>query len=110
MKKVILAIAIMIGISAASNAQTPSNQQKKDNQKMEMKDHVCTAACKDGKHVYAHGEKGHKCTKECKKKSSTNMEMKEHVCTDACKNGQHMYAHGEKGHVCTDSCPMHKQM
>ncbi len=29
--------------------------------------HVCTAACKDGKHVYAHGEKGHVCTDACKK-------------------------------------------
>ncbi len=34
---------------------------------MKMKKHVCTAACKDGKHVYAHGEKGHVCTAECKK-------------------------------------------
>ena len=34
--------------------------------KMEMKDHVCTSACKDGKHVYAHEEKGHVCGPECK--------------------------------------------
>jgi hypothetical protein len=32
--------------------------------------HVCTAACKDGKHVYAHGEKGHVCTDACKKTKS----------------------------------------
>ncbi|MEO8068712.1 MAG: hypothetical protein ABI599_13540 [Flavobacteriales bacterium] len=25
------------------------------------KEHSCTAACKDGKHSYAHGEKGHAC-------------------------------------------------
>ncbi|MBI3502279.1 MAG: hypothetical protein HY063_10845 [Bacteroidetes bacterium] len=38
-----------------------------NDKKMEMKDHVCTSACKDGKHVYAHGEKGHVCGPECKK-------------------------------------------
>jgi hypothetical protein len=34
---------------------------------MPMKDHVCTSACKDGQHMYAHGEKGHVCGPECKK-------------------------------------------
>ena len=32
-----------------------------------MKDHVCTAACKDGNHAYAHGEKGHTCDSNCPK-------------------------------------------
>ena len=32
-------------------------------QEKALKDHVCTEACKKaGKCVYAHGEKGHKCT------------------------------------------------
>jgi len=31
-----------------------------------LKDHVCTDACKNGNHVYAHGEKGHTCTDACK--------------------------------------------
>jgi hypothetical protein len=35
--------------------------------KMKLIEHVCTAACKDGKHMYAHGEKGHVCGPECKK-------------------------------------------
>lgn len=43
-----------------------SKMDKMDN-KMAMKDHKCTAACKNGKHVYAHGEKGHVCTDACKK-------------------------------------------
>jgi predicted ester cyclase len=30
-------------------------------------EHVCTDKCKDGNHVYAHGEKGHVCTEECHK-------------------------------------------
>ncbi len=82
MKKMFLAIAL-VGLVFASNAQTNS---KKDKGKKEMKAHVCTAACKDGKHMYAHGEAGH-------------------VCTEACKTDKKMPAHGEKGHVCTAACP-----
>jgi hypothetical protein len=40
---------------------------KKDMKEMKMKEHVCTKACANGKHVYAHGEKGHVCTDACKK-------------------------------------------
>ncbi|MBI5857577.1 MAG: hypothetical protein HZB42_07985 [Sphingobacteriales bacterium] len=36
----------------------------------DLKDHVCTDACKDGNHVYAHGEKGHTCTDACKNQSN----------------------------------------
>jgi hypothetical protein len=35
-----------------------------------LKDHVCTDACKNGNHVYVHGEKGHACTDACKNQSS----------------------------------------
>ncbi len=59
------------------------------------KPHVCAADCKDGQHVYAHGEIGHTCTAAC---------GTEHVCTDKCKEGVHMYAHGENGHTCTEEC------
>jgi len=45
-------------------------------------DHKCTAACKGGNHVLAHGEKGHVCT----------------AGTAAC------LPHGVKGHVCTSLC------
>lgn len=54
----------------AVDAQTTKKEAKKETPKTEqkaLKEHKCTPACKDGKHVYAHGEKGHKCTKECKK-------------------------------------------
>ncbi len=44
---------------------------------------MCTEAWKEGKHMYACGEKGHKCTKKCKKA---------------------MKKHGEKGHVCGAEC------
>ncbi len=80
MKKTILALAIIIGISGVANAQTSSKDVKKQKQKMEMKDHVCTSACKDGKHVYAHGEKGHKCSKECKKNVFVKANGNERPC------------------------------
>jgi hypothetical protein len=43
------------------------NAQDSSMGKQALKKHHCTAACKNGKHVYAHGEKGHVCTAECKK-------------------------------------------
>ena len=60
-KQITAALLIAVSIGNFSYAQ-----EKKDT-KMEMKEHKCTAACKDGKHMYAHGEKGHVCTKACKK-------------------------------------------
>lgn len=104
MKKLIwlLAIAFMFYMA---NAQTVKKEQKQEKPRMEqkaLKDHKCTAACKDGKHVYAHGEKGHKCSKECE--MSHKECMKYHKCTKACKNGKHVYAHGEKGHKCSKEC------
>lgn len=89
MKKVFLVVALA-GFVFAANAQVAQkdSKQKKGKAKTEqmvMKDHVCTAACKDGKHMYAHGEKGHVCSEAC------NMDMK-HA------------KHGQKGHVCTADC------
>lgn len=98
MKKAILALTMLFGLSMAVNAQTAP--------KKEMKDHSCTKACMNGNHMYAHGEKGHECTSECKKMDAKKDKtaMKVHQCTAACKDGQHMYAHGEKGHTCTEAC------
>lgn len=106
MKKVILAMAMMLGLTVSISAQTAPKKEKKGETKMEMKDHSCTKACMNGNHMYAHGEKGHSCTSECKKMDGKKdkMTMKEHQCTAACKDGQHMYAHGEKGHTCSDAC------
>ena len=43
-------------------------QDKKETKKeMPMKEHKCGKDCKNGKHIYAHGEKGHKCGDSCKK-------------------------------------------
>lgn len=58
--------------------------------------HVCTDACKDGNHMYAHGDVGHTCTEAC---------GTAHTCTDKCAGGaNHVYAHGEAGHTCTEEC------
>jgi hypothetical protein len=71
MKKLFLS-ALVIGMFSILNAQTAQTSmaptQQPANKNM-LKDHVCTAACKNGKHVYAHGEKGHVCTDACKKKT-----------------------------------------
>jgi len=69
MKKLFLSVAV-IGMFAVMSAQTTQTKTTtKSTTKPALKEHVCTAACKDGKHVYAHGEKGHVCTDACKKKS-----------------------------------------
>ena len=70
MKKLLLSAVIVMGIGFAASAQTAPMQEKKaSKEKAALKDHVCTDACKKaGKCVVVHGEKGHKCTKECKKK------------------------------------------
>ena len=114
MKKLFFVLAIIVGLSAAANAQKSTNSEMKKTQTVELKDHVCTDACHTSGHcVYAHGEKGHVCTAACKTMTSasatsatsaTPAELKDHVCTANCTNGNHVYAHGEKGHVCTAEC------
>ena len=65
LKTIALGLAMAAFLSTALIAQDKKeNESKKE---MAMKEHKCTAACKNGKHVYAHGEKGHKCGPECKK-------------------------------------------
>lgn len=70
MKKLIMCAAFIVAMGCVANAQTATTKEKKTDKKEKkaLKDHVCTDAChKAGKCVYAHGEKGHKCGKECKK-------------------------------------------
>jgi hypothetical protein len=60
----VLLAAFLAGPAMAQEKMGKMDQKK---EAMPLKDHKCTAACKNGKHVYAHGEKGHKCGPECKK-------------------------------------------
>ena len=70
MKKITL-LAVAMAFTFAMSAQDGTTKSTKATttaaKDMNTKAHVCTAACKDGKHVYAHGEKGHVCTDACKK-------------------------------------------
>jgi hypothetical protein len=70
--------------------------------KVELKDHKCTDACKNGC-TFVHGEKGHSCDESCKTSKSSSGTLKDHKCTDDCKNGC-TFVHGEKGHICSESC------
>ena len=120
MKKVILAIAIMIGILGASIAQTTTKSSDNSMQKMKMKDGVMMV---DNKTIL------------CSKSKCTPL-TETYTCSDGCKvstdgtitkpdgstmklmNGYKigkdgkvaMIPHGEKGHVCGESCPMHSKM
>jgi hypothetical protein len=72
MKKIslfVIASVFAVAVSAQEGAKTTAAKPA-STKDMNTKDHVCTAACKDGKHVYAHGEKGHVCTDACKKMKS----------------------------------------
>ena len=73
MKNLMIALVLIFGASMVhaqkpATTAAPAAKMEKKEAKPDMsaeKEHVCTAACKDGKHVYAHGEKGHKCTAAC---------------------------------------------
>lgn len=75
MKKLLLA-GVVSTVFLFANAQSTMQENKggeksmakKETMKHKKGEHVCTAACKDGKHVLAHGEKGHVCTDACHKK------------------------------------------
>jgi hypothetical protein len=63
--KIVTRVAFVLFL--AVSASNFSFSQDKKEAKKELKEYKCTSACKDGKCKYACGEKGHTCTKECKK-------------------------------------------
>ncbi|MBK9058788.1 MAG: hypothetical protein IPL81_02515 [Flavobacteriales bacterium] len=69
--------ALCLGNATAQNTST--TEMKPAMEQALLKDHVCTDACKDGNHVYAHGEKGHACSAECMKMHEGDAMLKEHV-------------------------------
>jgi|GEM_PF-987498 len=107
----LLAITVMLSLVACNNEKKDDKAKTNGADKIEstVKDassaatqlvaHVCTDQCKDGNHLYAHGEEGHTCSEACLKDRA-----KAHVCTDKCKDGNHKYAHSEEGHTCTEEC------
>ncbi|WP_428225548.1 hypothetical protein [Flavobacterium sp.] len=60
MKKLVLITLLACGVAFTGFAQDKKEKCKKSK-------HECKEQCKDGKHVYNHGEKKHKCKKECEK-------------------------------------------
>ena len=77
MKKLLFAFAALLlaGGMSAQDVQSKSSTTSVAKVTME-KAHVCTDACKDGKHAYACGEKGHTCSAECHKKHEMKEEKK----------------------------------
>ena len=112
MRKVILALAIIIGISTSSNAQTSSKMKMKDGVMMiDNKTMLCnhskctpltkTYTCKDGCKVSPNGT--------VTKPDGSTMKLMNGYEID--KNGKvAMISHGMKGHVCGSDCPMYKKM
>ncbi len=111
MKKLLASLVILAAFSfAACNNEKKADTTTDTTEKVEnpakaaesmttaafvAKAHACGPDCKDGSHVYAHGDIGHTCTDAC---------GNAHTCTDKCKDGKHTYAHGESGHTCTEDC------
>lgn len=56
---------------AETETKTPAPQKvdpgMKESTRGEFKVHSCTENCKDGQHVFVHGEDGHTCSEECMK-------------------------------------------
>ena len=63
----VIVLTALSAMSFATFAQEKTMDGKMEKKEMKMKEHVCTKACANGKHAYAHGEKGHVCTDACKK-------------------------------------------
>lgn len=111
MKKVLLALAIVIGISATSNAQTSSKMKMKDGvMMMDNKTMLCdkskctpltkTYTCKDGCKVSTDGT--------ITKPDGTTMKLENGYFID--HSGKvAMIPHGQEGHVCGPDCPMMKE-
>ena len=124
MKKVIFAIAILMGLSAAVIAQTSTKKVKttkeKPEMKMKMKDGVMMVdnkmmLCKDGKctplaETYKFTD-GSKVSPKGIITKANGKTMKMMNGYEADKSGKAaMIAHGEMGHVCGPKCPMNKKM
>ena len=112
MKTLILALAIIIGVSAVSNAQTSSKMKMKagvmmmDNKAMLCSKGKCTPLTKT-----------YTCTDGCKvstdgtitKPDGSSMKLMNGY--EIGKNSKvTMITHGQKGHVCGTDCPMNTKM
>ncbi len=120
MKRTIFALAIIIGISGAANAQTSPKMEKNEKQKMEMKAGVIMV---DNKAMLCSNSKctplteTYSCSDGCKVSTDGTI-TKPDGSTMKLMNGYEigkdgkvaMIPHGQKGHVCSSECPMYKKM
>jgi hypothetical protein len=112
MKKVLFALIVILGISAAANAQKSAKMKMKegvmmvDNKPMLCKKGKCTPLTQT-----------YTCTDQCKvstdgtitKPDGTSMKLMNGY--EIGKDGKvAMIPHGQKGHVCGPDCPMYKKM
>ena len=112
MKKVLFVLVIVLGISAAANAQKPAKMKSKDgimmvdNKPMLCKHGKCTPltqtyTCTDGCKISTDGT--------ISKPDGSAMKLMNGYEID--KNGKvAMIPHGLSGHVCGPDCPMHTKM
>jgi len=49
------------GHKCSEECMKRSNETATHSHDMETKEHICIDKCKEGKHFYVHGEKGHVC-------------------------------------------------
>jgi hypothetical protein len=108
MRNFITTTACVLFSVLSVNAQSEQQAGKKKSEPApspEMKSHTCSASCKDGAHMYAHGETGHLCSPQCHQmQGSQGAELKKHKCNASCHEGKHAFVHGEKGHACDKTC------
>lgn len=110
MKKLLLLLTIILGLSAASFAQKPGKIKKKN---AVMMVNGKTMLCKAGNCAALTGT--YTCSDQCKvspdgtvtKPDGTTMKLENGYQID--NSGKvSMIPHGETGHVCTANCPMNK--
>ncbi len=116
MKRLIVAITLIAGISGIANAQASTGQEKSQKLKkgVQIVDNKAML-CKNNKCIPL--TKTYNCTDGCKvatdgtitKPDGTTMKLMNGYQID--KNGKvMMIPHGQKGHVCGKDCPMHGMM
>lgn len=87
MKRLIATLAIIAFVFTFSINEAAAENSKK------LKRHACTEKCHDsGKCVLVHGERGHKCTEECKSHDKDKAMVK-HACSSKCTKEGRFFKH-----------------
>jgi hypothetical protein len=77
LKIAVTATLVAVSLSLGALAQAPAkNDTKNAKSAPQLKEHQCNPKCNAAAHNYVHGEKGHKCTAECKKTTGATTQKK----------------------------------